>query len=238
MNRADGGSPVGGVVLDPAGNLYGVSGPVFKIDRTGQFTALPIAVNGAAQAGLLYAAGYLYGTTYQGGIRNQGTVFRMDTSGQTTVLHNFGATGDGSLPQAALSIDSAGNLYGTTDGGGAGGWGTVFKIDRTGHETVLCSFTGGADGGNPGGGLGAPAGSGVVLDAYGNLYGTTESGGLLGLGVLYKLDSTGHETVLHTFTGTSDGGMPVRRQTERTAPVDRSPKAKHRLLLCGSTELV
>jgi uncharacterized repeat protein (TIGR03803 family) len=80
---------------------------------------------------------------------------------------------------AGLLRDSAGNLYGTASGGGAFGWGNVFKLDNTGTETVLYSFTGGSDGSCPM--------SGLILDLSGNLYGTTEFGGASGAGVVFKL---------------------------------------------------
>ena len=98
--------------------------------------------------------------------------------------------------------DSAGNLYGTTDGGGVGGEGVVFKVDPAGDETVLHAFTGGADGGYPGF-------SGVIMDSAGTLYGTTAGGGnALGAGVVYQIDKSGNETVLYTFTGGADGNEP------------------------------
>ena len=103
--------------------------------------------------------------------------------------------------------DSAGNLYGTTNGaysdvggGGTNNAGVVFKVDTSGHETVLYSFTGGADGSSP---------NGVILDSAGNLYGTTTYGGASGAGVVFKVDTSGHETVLYSFTGGADGGNPL-----------------------------
>jgi uncharacterized repeat protein (TIGR03803 family) len=120
-----------------------------------------------------------------------------------TVLHSFkGAPTDGRHPPSGHLIgDSAGNLYGTTEGGGASGFGVVFKLDMTGTETVLYSFTGGADGSNPFAGL--------IRDSAGNLYGSTEQGGdASGFGVVFKLDTTGTETVLHSFTGGADGAHP------------------------------
>ena len=77
--------------------------------------------------------------------------------------------------------------------------GVVYKLDLTGHETVLYSFTGQADGGHPY--------AGVIRDSTGNLYGTTTYGGT-GAGVVYKLDNADHETVLYSFTGAADGGYP------------------------------
>jgi uncharacterized repeat protein (TIGR03803 family) len=103
-----------------------------------------------------------------------------------------------------VTLDSAGNLYGTTAGGGAQDGGVVYKIDSAGHETVVYRFTGGAEG--PGGWT--PS-SGVIRDAEGDLYGTTEFGGRDYEGVVYKLDTSGNETVLYSFTGgDSDGGYP------------------------------
>ena len=175
-------------------------------------------------AGLIQdAAGNLYGTTNQGGgNRNGGTVFEVDSTGHETVLYSFcSASGcpDGAAPYAGLIQDAAGNLYGTTSAGGAdvgGGYGgTVFKVDNTGHETVLYSFcsVGGAnctDGQQPGGGL--------IQDAAGNLYGTTSTGGAnagplgQGGGTVFKVDSTGHETVLYSFCSApncTDGSYPM-----------------------------
>lgn len=145
-------------------------------------------------------AGNLYGTTALGGIANRGVVFKVDTEGQETVLYSFTGGADGAVPEASVIGDGAGNLYGTTNSGGASNAGVVFRLDATGQETALYSFTGGADGGYPY--------SGVIRDAVGNLYGTTTYGGGADLGVVYKLDATGHETVLHSFTGAADGGHP------------------------------
>jgi uncharacterized repeat protein (TIGR03803 family) len=117
-----------------------------------------------------------------------------------TVLHSFQGT-DGLGPNGDLVLDSKGNLYGTTsDGGATGGTGTVFKLDKNGRLTILHHFSDGADGGSP---L-----AGVVRDAAGNLYGTTESGGTYGAGVVFKLDAKGHETVLHSFAAGRDGASP------------------------------
>lgn len=164
-------------------------------------------------AGLVMdAAGNLYGTTAFGGLANCGalgetgcgTVFKLDPSGSETVLHEF-AGADGAFPAAGLLMDSAGNLYGTTVNGGSVGFcgnfgcGTVFKLSPAGIFTVLYAFSGGSDGGNPTAGL--------ISDAAGNLYGTTGFGGNFGIGVVFKLDPTNHETVLHTFNG-ADGAEP------------------------------
>ena len=131
-------------------------------------------------AGLTGDAGNLFGTTPLGG----GVVFELSPTGTETVLYSFcaqAACADGGGPVAGLIRDAAGNLYGTTSGGGdfACSCGVVFKVDPTGHETVLYTFRGGADGADPEAGL--------VRDAAGNLYGTTRAGGASGLGVVFKL---------------------------------------------------
>ncbi len=153
---------------------------------------------------LLDSAGNLYGTTLMGGTANLGTVFKLDTAGQLTVLHNFSGGTDGKSPAGGLLQDASGNLYGTTTQGGSLSHGVIFKLDSAGNETVLYSFTGGADGSYP---------SSLVMDATGNLYGTTGDGGNLsclglgyGCGVVYKLDTAGVYTILHTFLGPEGAG--------------------------------
>ena len=126
-------------------------------------------------------------------------VFKVDTSGHETVLYSFTGGNDGAYPNGVFR-DLQGNLYGTTSDGGASGAGVVFKVDTSGHETVLYSFTGGNDGGY--------SDAGVILDPDGNLYGTTTFGGAAGLGVVFKLNAAGQETVLHTFMRGLDGDQP------------------------------
>jgi uncharacterized repeat protein (TIGR03803 family) len=121
-----------------------------------------------------------------------------------SVLHSFTGPPDGAFPSyGSLVRDSAGNLYGTTPAGGTSttcssastaGCGVVFKLDPTGNETVLYSFSGVPDGADPEGSL--------VLDASGNLYGTTSQGGASNLGTVFKLNATGKEAVLYSFDGT------------------------------------
>jgi uncharacterized repeat protein (TIGR03803 family) len=144
-------------------------------------------------------AGNLYGTTLDGGAANEGVVYKLDTTGHETVLYSFTGGADGAQPVAGVIRDSAGNLYGTTQYGGVGA-GVVYKLDTAGHETVLYSFTGGADGAFPD--------ASVIRDSAGNLYGTTLQGGIVGTGSVYKLDTTGQETVLYSFKGGADGGYP------------------------------
>jgi uncharacterized repeat protein (TIGR03803 family) len=216
---ADGGFPHAGVVRDASGNLYGTTqsggdpscgcGVVFKLDTNNKEHVLYSfkgGADGAQPFGNLVLDGKrnVYGTTFIGGDSSCqcGVVFKVDKNGTEHVLHAF--TGpDGAGSTGGLVRDRAGNLYGTTMGGGAYKEGVVFKIDPTGKESVLYSFTGGADGA-------APITS-VVRDPAGNLYGTTDSGGsgcFFGCGVVFKLAPNGHETVLHTFNET-DGAQAL-----------------------------
>jgi uncharacterized repeat protein (TIGR03803 family) len=174
------------------------------------FTGL--ADGGNPYAGvILDSAGNLYGTTFYGGSAYLGVVYELDPSGQETVLYSFpGIDTDGMQPYAGVTRDSAGNLYGTAQGGNSVcsglSCGVVYKLDTSGHETVLHSFTGGADGGSPFGN------AGLIFDS-GALYGTAVSGGNTGCpgggcGVVYMLSVTGQFTALYSFTGAADGGRP------------------------------
>jgi uncharacterized repeat protein (TIGR03803 family) len=150
-------------------------------------------------------AGNLYGTTSQGGnIKCQcGTIFELSPTNKETVLFTFAGKA-GEFPVAGLIADSKGNLYGTTQSGGAHGGGVVFKLSPKGVETVLhafCSRKNCADGSAPDGGL--------IADKSGNLYGTTSSGGALDLGVVFRIAKDGSETVLHAFKGNEDGATPM-----------------------------
>lgn len=209
----DGANPYAGLSRDSAGNLYGTTyqggpsgaGTVFKVNSNGQETVL-YSFTGGIDGGFPYAGvitdsgGNVYGTTYYGGIANAGLVFKVDPNGHETVLYSFSGQTDGGYPYAGLIRDSAGNLYGTARSGGRWGRGVVYKLDAGGQETVLYSFTGGADGGTPE--------AGVISDPAGNLYGTASFGGSSGWGVVYKLDRSGQYTVLHSFTNGSDGAGP------------------------------
>ena len=225
---ADGGYPLAGLILDAAGNLYGTKsgggnkcpaggcGGVFKLtpNSDGSWTenSLHMFTSGAdgnqPMASLIFdAVGNLYGTTTFGGNftcdarYGCGVVFKlsMNSHGSWTesVLHTF--TGpDGEQSYAGLTFDPAGNLYGTTVGGGTYGNGTVFKLapnsDGSWTESVLHSFTG-RDGSGPNGG--------VIFDHAGNLYGTTVGGGSSDYGAIFKLtpnsDGSWTESVLYSF---------------------------------------
>jgi uncharacterized repeat protein (TIGR03803 family) len=187
-------------------------GTVFKLSPAGKKTTLYTfsgGTDGAYPGGGLVqdSAGNLYGVTWGGGDVNCnngygcGTVFEVDTAGTETVLHTFIGGNDGTWP-VGLTRDKEGNFYGATSGGGTFNNGTVFKLHASGQETVLYSFTGGADGSQPG--------AGVVLDASGNIYGSTLSGGAGSCycGVAFVLDTSGKETVLHSFTRGGDGAGP------------------------------
>jgi uncharacterized repeat protein (TIGR03803 family) len=190
-------------------------GTVFALDATGKETVLHSFAGGtdgaSPAAGLVGdSLGNVYGTTYYGGnltcnkSENYGcgTVFKVTKSGKETPLYIFAGGTDGAYPYAGLLRDAKGNLFGTTSEGGdlncapPYGCGTVFKLNQAGKLTVLHSFTGGADGAVPNGGL--------IRDAAGNLYGA--SGG--GNGQVFKLTKAGKLIVLYTFAGGADGAGP------------------------------
>jgi uncharacterized repeat protein (TIGR03803 family) len=225
----DGYGPLGVLVRDGAGNLYGTTGSggggrglctnyggcgtAFKLDKTGKKVSMhsfTFPKGWYPEAGLLRdKTGDLYGTTAMGGDTSCyssgcGTVFKLDKTGKEIVLHKFTGTPDGMFPgQPLLVEDRSGNLYGTTSVGGAYGAGTIFRVDKAGKETGLYSFTGYADGCFPD--------AGVILDATGNLYGVALQGGIAfcnsGYGTVFELDTTGKFTVLHTFD-VGDGAYP------------------------------
>ena len=209
----DGNDPVAPVTFGPGGKLYGTTsyggarrlGVLFKLNPGGKETVVHSFAGaqggGAPWAGLLQDVdGSFYGTTRYGGPFGYGVVFKFDSRGRETVLHSFSGGEDGSYPEAPVIRDAAGNTYGTAEYGGAYGFGVVFKIEPSGKEVTLCNFGAGADGAFPT--------TGLAQDAAGNLYGTTESGGIYNAGTVFKLDRSGHETVLYTFQGRADGGDP------------------------------
>jgi uncharacterized repeat protein (TIGR03803 family) len=184
---SDGFSPLGSLVADANGNLYGVAqvggdfncstpefagegcGTVFRLAKNGQFTVLHAFHGGTdgeiPQAGLLIdaAAGKLYGAASGGSGSGDGVVFQISSNGSYRVLRQFTGT-DGSTPNGELILDEAGNIYGTTQGGGSDGLGTAFVMNRAGQLRVLHSFTGDLDGLGP---L-----TGLTRDPAGDLFGT------------------------------------------------------------------
>ncbi len=149
--------------------------------------------------GILPGKARFFGATYEGGTSGYGAVYEVGNTGFETAIYSFAGGGDGASPQSCPITDVTGNLYGTTEEGGAYGYGVVFRLTSGGTETVLYSFTGGADGAYPFANL--------VMDASGNLYGTTVEGGGDGLGVVFRVAVDGTESVVHSFVG-SDGAYP------------------------------
>lgn len=237
----DGNYPAASLTFDRSGNLYGTTiqggtagdGIVFELTPTNGGWTEQILYNFCQQANCLDGStpysklaidskGRLYGTTYSGGVYGGGVAFRLTkTQNGTwteTVIHSFGNGTDGAFPLAGMTFDKSGNLYGTTSSGGTsgsscfGGCGTVFQLTPAGNgtwsENVLynfCSQPSCADGNAPS--------AGVTLDQAGNIYGTTEYGGVLGIdGVVYEVSPSGTGTwtaqVLHSFAGGLDGDTP------------------------------
>jgi uncharacterized repeat protein (TIGR03803 family) len=214
----DGAVPVAGLVQGSDGNFYGTTasggaffqGTVFRMTPSGAITVLhsfnSFSSEGAVPvAGLVQASdGNFYGTTALGGQHFQGTVFRIDATGNLTTLHSFsGSPNDGSNPVAGLVQGSDGNFYGTTPSGGAHFQGIVFRISQGGTHAVLHSFAGyPAEGGVPFAAL--------VQDNDGDFYGTTAVGGAHFKGTVFKIDAAGSLITLHSFSGSpAEGANPV-----------------------------
>ncbi len=210
---AEGGVPYGGLIRDAAGNFYGATsqgggacncGVVFKLSPLGAATAL-YTFTGGSDGGRPFtkliadAAGNLYGTASQGGAHNSGVVFKLTPAGQETVLYSFAGGSDGAIPYDGLTVDGAGNIYGTTQNGGPANVGTVFKLAPDGAETVLHAFNGGRDGNYP---------MGVVMDKDGNLYGNSIGRPNKPTGRIFKIAPNGKFSVLYFFSGGTDGGFP------------------------------
>jgi len=218
----DGQQPWAGVVVDDAGNLYGVAtfagasgncgpsgcGTVFMLTIDGAFSVLHNFDwdDGANPGGDLIRdkqKGDLYGTTFSGGSGGAGTVFKLSKDGTLHTLYSFTGGSDGNTPEGRLIRDGNGNFYGTTYGGGANSMGVVFKVAADGTETVLHAFTGGPKDGA------FPTNAGLAMDSAGNLYGMTQFGGGNDYGTLFKLARSGRFKLLHSFIGGSDGRYPA-----------------------------
>jgi len=222
---AKGYGPNSALFLDHDGNFYGTcygagvqqpgviaEGTVFRMTSSGQVTTLATfyGTNGRNPSGVIRASdNNFYGTTKYDGPSGGGTVFQLTPGGTLTTIYRFATSGSkGSNPMTSLIQGKDGNLYGTTEEGGAGD-GTNFRITTTGTLTTLRSlnatnfFT--EDGVFPLGRL--------IQDKDGNLYGTTSTGGgdldVSGAGTIFKLAPDGTYTILHTFTGgDTDGSEP------------------------------
>jgi uncharacterized repeat protein (TIGR03803 family) len=222
FNGTDGRLSFAGLVQATNGSLYGTtyyggaknSGEVFEITPSGTLATVHsfCSQSDCIDGEYTYATpiqgtdGNFYGTTYLGGSKELGTIFKITPSGRATTLHTFGGP-DGSQPLAGLVQATNGDFYGTTYIGGSEGKGEVFKITPNGALTTLhsfCSQSGCADGANPFAGL--------VLGVDGNLYGTTFGGGTAkGFGTVFKITPSGALTTLHSFCTKSacpDGRFP------------------------------
>jgi uncharacterized repeat protein (TIGR03803 family) len=193
-----------------AGGAYGL-GTVFKVSPTGVETVLYnfAGPDGAFPYGALIrdAAGNFYGTTAFGGTYQSGNVFRLDPTGVETSIYSFTGGVDGKYPFGRLARDARGNLYGTTDVGGANSCGsyncgTVFRVEPSGAETVLYSF-----GGFPKNDGELPQ-SDVSEDLEGNIYGTTSSS--QSLAELFEINQLGQETILYWLNWDSPGKALIR----------------------------
>jgi uncharacterized repeat protein (TIGR03803 family) len=221
FNEADGSGPMAALVLGPDGALYGSTqggghggnGTLFRVQTNGTFTKLHDfnITDGAEPFSALVVGpdGALYGSTQSGGAngyyddynRNYhgyGTLFRLETNGMFTSLHNFNGP-DGAGPSTALVVGPDGALYGSTVQGGNSGWGTLFRVQTNGNFTKLHDFNA-TDGYWPSAAL--------VVGPDGALYGSAPNGGTIGYGTLFRLETNGTFTKLHDFNQT-DGNGPT-----------------------------
>ena len=267
---ADGCNPIAGPTIDRSGNLYGTTsgcgggaGTVFKLTHAGggwilnTLYSFSAGNDGASPwAGLVFGPdGALYGTTSGRNVNGlYGTVFMLRPANNpchsvlcpwnVTVLYAFSDSSGGWEPgYGNVVFDAAGNIYGSTVTGGANGAGTVYKLTHSNGnwtESVLYNFSTSDNGGA------FPYG-GVVLDSAGNVYGTAETGGIYGGGVLYRLTQSGSswtETVLHSFA-IGDGYDPLSRPildqqgnlygTTSRGPGDQSGGTVYQLGASGGT---
>jgi uncharacterized repeat protein (TIGR03803 family) len=217
---SDGGEPHSNLIFDAAGNLYGTTfwGGVFKLtpNLDGSWGESVLSSLVGSTAGLIVdAAGNLYGTT-TGDYVSPGAVFQLkpnpDGTWTYSTIYSFTGGNDGATPMAGLVFDAAGNLYGTTSSGGAGGNGTVFRLtpnpDGSWQVFLVHNFL-------FNGKYGAHPNAGLVFDAAGDLYGTTTDGGTYGYGTVFQLKFVNTQYgwewrlhPLHQFTGGNDGANP------------------------------
>ncbi len=235
----DGQGPMGGLIADSDGNLYGTTpfggannrGAIFELAKDGTERVL-YSFTGYNDGARPYSGvirdgrGDLYGVAYFGGngacTGGCGTIFELNPSGSFGVLYSFTGGKDGGNPIGGMAMDASGNLYGTAQNygnlncnkrGGNPGCGTVFRFSAAHKFKVLHEFAGSPDGAVPS--------ENLIVDSNGNLYGTTSFGGDsscnggYSCGTVFEVDARGHESVLHTFAGGSNDGEvpygPVRR---------------------------
>jgi uncharacterized repeat protein (TIGR03803 family) len=217
MGGADGAGPaLSSLIRDNSGNLYGATtwggspcdvlqagcGTIFRIDPAGNESVLfrfAHSAEGVSPQGFLVRdkTGNIYGIARSGGLQSNpilacdggcGLIFKIDSAGNEVVLYRFTGNQDGASPASGVIRDNAGDLYGSTIGGGTGfndfgdPCGVIFELDAAGNESVLHSFPGSPDGCFP---------NGVVRDRAGNLYGTTFDGGMIGPSPNCNLDGCG-----------------------------------------------
>jgi uncharacterized repeat protein (TIGR03803 family) len=210
----DGADPLSPLLAGGDGSYFGTTpdgginnqGTIFRMDESGNLRILYSfdGIHGRGpQAGLIKASdGNIYGTTYAGGSNDAGTIFRMDAHHNVTTLHSFSVAADGAELFAPLIEGSPGVFYGTCTSGGVYRFGTVFRIDNMGHFTKLHDFTGGTmEGAYPNMG-------GVVAGSDGAFYGMTSSGGTDNVGTVFRIDKFGNFTTLHRFDFSDEGGYP------------------------------
>ena len=231
FDGGDGENPSGGLIQDPNGVLYGLTnfggthgyGTIYSLSRAepGWNEAALYDFTGGADGGQPRGAlvrdkatGIVYGTADGGGGAGCGTAFALTPSGGAWsygVLYNFAGGNDGCYPSSGLHEDSRnGTLFGATAGGGGANDGTVFQLTQSNgvwSESILYGFRGGNDGIYP---------VDIIADTAGHLLGVA-SGGAYGAGIVFELSKIGHDwqqSVLYSFTGSSDGGGPVGLQVE------------------------
>lgn len=187
-----GGGPEGGLIEVSPGSFYGTtSDTAFKFSSDGTHTTLARFFPGAtAQAGLLLGSdGNFYGTTYFGGPYQAGNIFKLTPAGIFTELVNFNGTNGGGPNFGGLIQASDGNIYGTTEGGGSPGYGTIFKLTLDGTLTNVINFDK-TNGANP---------AGIMQCSDGNFYGTTKAGGSSNDGTIFQMTPDGVLTTLVNF---------------------------------------
>jgi uncharacterized repeat protein (TIGR03803 family) len=213
-NPTDGGYPRGGLIQGTDGNFYGMTntggpnnyGTIFKISPSGAYTVLksmiPGTEGGNPQENLVQGKdGSFYGMNYSGGANGVGTIFRFNPSTNVyTVLFSFNTTTSGKNPYGSLVVGSDGILYGTTNGGGNYGLGTLFKFDPNTKVYAVMRHLQGADGGYLRGSL--------TFGNDGYLYGLGHQGGATGGGTIFRISTGGSFLVVRNLSGL-DGTFPA-----------------------------